>query len=246
MFALIDANSFYCSCERAFDPKLRGQPVAVLSNNDGCAIALTREAKDLGLKMGEPWHLAKKRPELAPVVWRSSNYALYGDMSRRIYETLLDCVPVVEPYSIDEMFVDLASMRGDHATLCADIKAKVRRIAKIPCCVGIGPTKTIARRPTSTEIDVTQAERPKRRPPSLSPTSLTRRLPHQSQRPTINSINSSLRLNRVRLSARPRNAGAAAHTRRRRAHGLRAQGIRDPAAHRTSGTASLPPCQRKR
>lgn len=145
MFALIDANSFYCSCERAFDPKLRGVPVAVLSNNDGCAIALTREAKDLGLKMGEPWHLAKKRPELAPIVWRSSNYALYGDMSRRIYETLLDCVPVVEPYSIDEMFMDLASLPGDHATLCADIKTKVRRIAKIPCCVGIGPTKTIAK-----------------------------------------------------------------------------------------------------
>lgn len=73
MFALIDANSFYCSCERAFNPKLRNQPLVVLSNNDGCAIALTREAKDLGLKMGEPYHLVAKRPELKPIVWHSSN-----------------------------------------------------------------------------------------------------------------------------------------------------------------------------
>ncbi len=68
MFALIDGNSFYCSCERAFDPALRGKPIAVLSNNDGCAIARTHEAKDLGLKMGEPWHLARKRPELRPMI----------------------------------------------------------------------------------------------------------------------------------------------------------------------------------
>jgi DNA polymerase V len=145
MFALIDANSFYCSCERAFNPKLRNQPVVVLSNNDGCAIALTREAKDLGLKMGEPYHLVAQRPELKPIVWHSSNYALYGDMSRRIYETLLDLVPVVEPYSIDEMFLDLAGMPGDLAQLAADIRQRVRKIAKIPCCVGIGPTKTIAK-----------------------------------------------------------------------------------------------------
>jgi DNA polymerase V len=84
MFALIDGNSFYCSCERAFDPKLRGKPVVVLSNNDGCAIARTHEAKDLGVAMGEPYHLARKRPELKSVIWKSSNYALYGDMSRRM------------------------------------------------------------------------------------------------------------------------------------------------------------------
>lgn len=145
MFALIDANSFYCSCERAFDPKLRGKPVVVLSNNDGCAIALTREAKDLGLKMGEPYHLAKKRPEFASVIWRSSNYALYGDMSRRIYETLQELVPSVEPYSIDEMFLDLRDMPGDHVQLATAIKQRVRKVAKIPCCIGIGPTKTIAK-----------------------------------------------------------------------------------------------------
>ncbi|HOY79751.1 MAG TPA: DNA polymerase V subunit UmuC, partial [Hyphomonadaceae bacterium] len=82
LFALVDGNSFYCSCERAFDPTLRGKPVVVLSNNDGCIIARTQEAKDLGLKMGEPWHIASKRPGLSSVIWMSSNYALYGDMSR--------------------------------------------------------------------------------------------------------------------------------------------------------------------
>ena len=106
MFALIDGNSFYCSCERAFEPKLRGVPLVVLSNNDGCAIARTDEAKDLGVKMGDPWHIISKRPEMKSVQWRSSNYSLYGDMSRRIYELLLDAVPFVEPYSIDEMFMD--------------------------------------------------------------------------------------------------------------------------------------------
>ncbi len=144
-FALIDGNSFYCSCERAFDPTLRSKPLAVLSNNDGCAIARTHEAKDLGLKMGEPWHLASKRPELKPMIWMSSNYALYGDMSRRMYDVLTECTPHVDPYSIDEMFLDFGGLQGDHAHRAADIRAKVRRIAKIPTCVGIGPTKTIAK-----------------------------------------------------------------------------------------------------
>ena len=145
MFALIDGNSFYCSCERAFDPTLRGKPIAVLSNNDGCAIARTNEAKDLGLKMGEPWHLASKRPELASIIWMSSNYALYGDMSRRMYDVLAASVPRVDPYSIDEMFLDLAGLPGDHVEIGARLRDDVRRIAKIPTCVGIGPTKTIAK-----------------------------------------------------------------------------------------------------
>jgi DNA polymerase V len=145
MFALIDGNSFYCSCERAFDPTLRGKPVAVLSNNDGCAIARTTEAKDLGLKMGEPWHLASKRSELKPVIWMSSNYALYGDMSRRMYEVLVASAPAVDPYSIDEMFLDLAGLPNDHAVFAATMRERVRKIAKIPTCVGIGPTKTIAK-----------------------------------------------------------------------------------------------------
>ena len=101
VFGLIDGNSFYCSAERAFAPELRGLPLVVLSNNDGCAIARTSEAKALGIKMGEPWHLALRRPECKPVEWRSSNYPLYGDMSRRMYEVLTARVPQVEPYSID-------------------------------------------------------------------------------------------------------------------------------------------------
>lgn len=144
-FALIDGNSFYCSCERAFDPTLIGKPVVVLSNNDGCVIARTNEAKDLGLKMGEPWHIASKRPELKPVIWKSSNYVLYGDMSRRMYEVLCAFAPRVEPYSIDEMFLDFDGLDCDLYSLARDIRASVRQIAKIPTCVGIGPTKTIAK-----------------------------------------------------------------------------------------------------
>ncbi len=145
MFALIDGNSFYCSCERAFDPRLRGKPVVVLSNNDGCVIARTNEAKDLGLKMGEPWHIASKRPELRPVIWKSSNYVLYGDMSRRMFDVLTGMVPRVEPYSIDEMFLDMAGVPADLPAIGAEIRAAVLRIAKIPTCVGFGPTKTLAK-----------------------------------------------------------------------------------------------------
>lgn len=144
MLALIDANNFYCSCERAFDPTLRGKPLVVLSNNDGCVISRSNEAKDLGLKMGEPWHLAKNRPQLRGVEWLSSNYALYGDMSRRLYQVLCELVPSVEPYSIDEMFLDFAGMRRK-SDLGRRIRHAVLRATKIPTCVGIGPTKTIAK-----------------------------------------------------------------------------------------------------
>lgn len=145
MFALVDGNSFYCSCERAFDPSLRGVPLVVLSNNDGCVIARTNEAKDLGVKMGEPWHFVKARRETGGVVAMSSNYALYADMSRRMFDVLCSFSPRVEPYSIDEMFLDLAGVAGAHDALGVTIRAAVRRIAKIPTCVGIGPTKTIAK-----------------------------------------------------------------------------------------------------
>lgn len=145
VFGLIDGNSFYCSCQRAFEPRLKRKPVVVLSNNDGCAIARTREAKSLGIKMGDPWHFARKRPEAQPVVWYSSNYALYADMSRRMYEVLQARVPAVEPYSIDEMFLDLTSLPGDLYQRCKDIREAVWQEAKIPTCVGWGPTKTIAK-----------------------------------------------------------------------------------------------------
>ena len=143
MFGLIDGNNFYVSCERAFDPSLIGKPVIVLSNNDGCAIARSAEAKALGIKMGEVWHLSKRKPEYRDVIAKSSNYALYGDMSRRIFEVLSDHFTRVEPYSIDEMFLDLTAFaRVDY---CRRVRDRVRRITKIPTCVGIGPTKTLAK-----------------------------------------------------------------------------------------------------
>ncbi len=143
MFGLVDGNNFYVSCERAFNPRLNGKPVIVLSNNDGCAISRSAEAKALGLKMGEVWHLSKRRPEFASVVAMSSNYALYGDMSRRVFEVLSENFARVEPYSIDEMFVDLTAFaRADY---CRRVRDQVRRITKIPTCIGIGPTKTLAK-----------------------------------------------------------------------------------------------------
>lgn len=145
-FGLIDGSSFYCSAERAFAPELRGEPVIVLSNNDGCAIARTAEAKARGIKMGDAWHLIRQRPEVRDVRWFSSNYALYGDMSRRVYEVLAARVPRVEPYSIDEMFLDLDLPAGvDVTAFCAGLREVVRQIAKIPTCIGYGPTKTIAK-----------------------------------------------------------------------------------------------------
>lgn len=143
MFGLIDGNSFYVACERAFDPRLVGKPVIVLSNNDGCAIARSDEAKALGVKMGEVWHLSKRKPDFRSVIAKSSNYALYGDMSRRMFEVLTEEFSRVEPYSIDEMFVDLTAFaRTDY---CRRVRARVRREVKIPTCVGIGPTKTLAK-----------------------------------------------------------------------------------------------------
>lgn len=143
MFGLIDGNNFYVSCERAFDPTLVGKPVIVLSNNDGCAIARSAEAKALGIKMGEVWHLSKRRPEFRDVIAKSSNYALYGDMSRRIYEVLTERFNRVEPYSIDEMFLGLTEFaRVDY---CRRVRDRVRQVTKVPTCIGIGPTKTLAK-----------------------------------------------------------------------------------------------------
>jgi DNA polymerase V len=145
IFGLIDGNSFYCSCEAAFDPKLRGRAVVVLSNNDGCAIARSAPAKTLGIKMGDPWHLIRSKQELRDVRWYSSNFALYGDISRRVYQVLADRVPRAESYSIDETFLDLTGLPGDLHERCSQLREDVRRITKIPTCIGYGQTKTIAK-----------------------------------------------------------------------------------------------------
>lgn len=145
-FALIDGNSFYCSCERVFDPALVRRPVIVLSNNDGCAVARTAEAKALGIGMGVPYFEVRDLCEANRVVVLSSNYALYGDMSRRLNAIYAELAAAVEIYSIDESFLDVTTLRArDRETFGRDLRATVLRWTGIPTCVGIGPTKTLAK-----------------------------------------------------------------------------------------------------
>jgi len=144
--ALIDGNSFYCSCERVFDPKLALVPVIVLSNNDGCAIARTAEAKALGIRMGEPYFKIRDLCRRQGVRVFSSNYTLYGDMSGRTNAVYRQFSPQVEIYSIDESFLNLSDVApGLREELARDLRATVRAWTGIPTCVGIGPTKTLAK-----------------------------------------------------------------------------------------------------
>ena len=146
VFGLIDCNNFYVSCERVFRPDLEGVPVIVLSNNDGCAVARSAEAKALGIQMGDPEFKLRELIRREGVRVFSSNYALYGDMSRRVGDALLSLVPTVETYSIDESFLDLTEFRGSELErLARDVRARVLRWTGIPTCVGIGPTKTLAK-----------------------------------------------------------------------------------------------------
>lgn len=145
-FALVDCNNFYVSCERAFQPALEGRPVVVLSNNDGCAIARSNEAKALGVAMGEPAFKLRALVEQHGLVMLSSNYALYGDISERVMSLLASFAPAAEVYSIDECFLDLDRMpMADLTAYCRDMRATVRRWTGIPVSVGIGPTKTLAK-----------------------------------------------------------------------------------------------------
>ena len=134
VFALSDGNAFYCSCERLFDPSLRSRPVIVLSNNDGCAIARTAEAKALGIKMGDPWHKIRERFEAAGGVARSSNYALYGDISRRLNVVYRRFSPEVEVYSIDESFVDMGH-EADPVAAAREMRRTSLKWTGIPTCV---------------------------------------------------------------------------------------------------------------
>ena len=108
MFALVDCNNFYASCERAFNPSLRNKPIVILSNNDGCVIARSNEAKAIGIKMGEPAYKVKQLIEKHQVATFSSNYSLYGDMSQRVMNCLSEFSPEIEIYSIDEAFIGLS------------------------------------------------------------------------------------------------------------------------------------------
>ena len=146
MIALVDANSFYVSCERVFDPRLEGRPVAVLSNNDGCVISRSAECKALGVEMGTPYFKLRDRAKSLGLVFRSSNYELYGDLSARIVQTLGTFTPDVEQYSIDEAFLHLSLPADtDWDALGAEIRARVLRWTGIPCGVGFAPTRTLAK-----------------------------------------------------------------------------------------------------
>jgi len=146
MFSLVDCNNFYVSCERVFNPSLNGQPVVVLSNNDGCFIARSNEAKALGLPMGGPAFKFKEILKRHQVKVYSANFELYGDMSSRVMTTLADLDPEIEIYSIDEAFLDMTGFKRfgfrEYGTL---IRKTVTMHTGIPVCIGMGPTKTLAK-----------------------------------------------------------------------------------------------------
>jgi len=144
VFALIDCNSFYASCERVFRLDLRTKPVVVLSNNDGCVIARSADAKPF-VKMGEPYFQIKDKLRKHGIVACSSNYELYGDLSERVMTIIESMVPASEVYSIDEAFADLKGLPGDLERLGRQIRAEVYRRTGIPVGVGIASTKTLAK-----------------------------------------------------------------------------------------------------
>jgi len=143
-FALVDCNSFYASCERIFRPDIKRKPVVVLSNNDGCVVALSKEAKQLGIKMCEPWFKIEKPFLQKGGVAFSSNYELYADISSRVMQTLEYLSPKVEVYSIDEAFLDLTGLRN-HEEFGHQCRRTIDQWVGVPVCVGIGPTKTLAK-----------------------------------------------------------------------------------------------------
>jgi DNA polymerase V len=143
--ALVDCNNFYVSCERVFQPDLRGKPVVVLSNNDGCVIARSNEAKALGIEMGAPWHLHREQFAAAGVIVRSSNYTLYGDMSSRVMQVLSGFTPDLEIYSIDEAFLGMDGFGAQLEAQARALRAAVLQWTGIPVSIGIAPTKTLAK-----------------------------------------------------------------------------------------------------
>jgi Nucleotidyltransferase/DNA polymerase involved in DNA repair len=146
VYGLANCNNFYVSCERVFNPKLEGVPVGVLSNNDGCFVARSAELKALGVKMGQPLFEVRDLVRSHNVRVLSSNYALYGDLSARVTDCLRGFTPRLEVYSIDESFLDLSGFDGrDLRAYAANIRDTVRRWTGIPTCVGMGPTKSLAK-----------------------------------------------------------------------------------------------------
>ena len=147
MFALIDCNSFYASCEKIFRPDLKHRPVVVLSNNDGCVIARSPEAKKMGVSMTQPWYQVKNQYLSKGGVVFSSNYELYADMSNRVMNVLSDLCPEIDIYSIDEAFLDLRTFKKniDLVNFAYDCKKRIKDWIGVPVSIGIAPTKTLAK-----------------------------------------------------------------------------------------------------
>ena len=145
MYALVDGNNFYVSVERVFRPSLNGVSVVVLSNNDGCAISRSNEAKALGVRMGEPYFKIRQQWPDAGIVAISANFCLYGDMSNRMMSIAAGLGPRQEIYSIDECFVDLKGVLGDMTARCQAVRSRILKWIGIPCGIGVGATKTLAK-----------------------------------------------------------------------------------------------------
>lgn len=145
VFALVDCNNFYASCEKLFDPKLASKPVVVLSNNDGCVVARSAEVKAMGIPMGVPWFKIQKEAKQYGIVAFSSNYALYADMSNRVVEVLGQFTPSLEVYSIDESFLDLSGFNRDLVEYGQEIRQRIQQWLGLAVCVGIAPSKTLAK-----------------------------------------------------------------------------------------------------
>jgi len=166
MFALVDVNNMYVSCERVFRPSLVGRPVVVLSNNHGCAIARSNEAKDLGIKMAQPWFQIRHLERQAGLIALSANFELYGDMSSRMLTVVAQYAPRQEVYSIDECFLDFDGVRGDLVSTGRDMRATVLRWTGLPTSVGFGPTKTLAK--LANHVAKTADHKPGTYPPQLA------------------------------------------------------------------------------
>lgn len=146
MYALVDCNNFFVSCERAFQPELEGRPVVVLSNNDGCVVARSNESKAMGIKMGTPFFKVRYLVEQGRLVVRSSNYTLYGDLSARVMSLLAETAPRLEVYSIDEAYMDMDGVAPERIPgICSALVTRIRRWTGIPVSIGIADTKTLAK-----------------------------------------------------------------------------------------------------
>jgi DNA polymerase V len=143
--ALVDCNNFYVSCERVFQPKLEGKPVVVLSNNDGCVVSRSQEVKDMGIKMAVPWFQIKEQAKQNSIIAFSSNYSLYADLSNRVMSLLSQFSPDQEVYSIDESFLDLTGISVQYAEYAQQMRRTIKQCIGIPVCVGIAPSKTLAK-----------------------------------------------------------------------------------------------------